>query len=222
MQGQPGLESKRVSGAESGRDDAGARDRCPQVVRRDIGHRDLDTAFAGVSGSGHGALDPLPHAAGHAEPADGRRRWKRRRQPLGRSGSLNRQDRAVVGGLGAADCAPHPIGVGSVRHHVEDLVVDPPHDDVVENGGVDLVEEMGVLGATGTHLPQIVRERPLEPLIGVGTFDSDGAEVRHVEHDGVVTTCEVFVDRARVVRQWHLPSAEGNHLRAQPAMCSVE
>ena len=49
----------------------------------------------------------------------------------------------------AADRGHDPLGVGRVRHHVEHLVVEPPHDDVVEHRRVGLVEQVRVLRPAG-------------------------------------------------------------------------
>ena len=41
------------------------------------------------------------------------------------------------------------------------LIVEPPHDDVVENRGVVGVEQVGVLGSAGRDPAEIVGEGPL-------------------------------------------------------------
>ncbi len=97
----------------------------------------------------------------------------------------------------------------------------PPHDDVVEHRTV-VVEQMGVLRATRGDLAEVVGQRVLKPLAGVCTRDTDGAEMADVEGDRVVTARHVLRDRARGIRERHLPTAEVDHLGAERAMCCVE
>ena len=127
-----------------------------------------------------------------------------------------------MGRLLPTDGVAHAIGVRRVRHHVEDLVVEPPDDDVVEDGTVGLVEQMRVLRPPGRDLRQVVGERPLQALEGVGPDHPDGAEVADVEDHRAAPAGEVFSDRAVRIGDGHLPSAERHHLGAELTMRRVE
>src|SRR4051794_5226452 len=127
-----------------------------------------------------------------------------------------------MGGLVSADRVANSVRVAGIGHHVEDVVTDPPHDDVVDHGCVVLVQQMGVLRATWRDLVQIVGERCLQSVGRVGALNADRAEMRDVEHDRVLATGKMLLDRAHRVRERHLPTAEGNHLRVESAMHRVE
>src|SRR5262245_61594362 len=81
---------------------------------------------------------------------------------------------------------------------------------------------MRVLSATRRDLVEVVGECELEPVQRVVTRDPDRAEVRHIEDDGISTAGEVFVERAGLIGNGHLPPAEGHHLGAELAVDSVE
>ena len=71
-------------------------------------------------------------------------------------------------------------------------------------------------------LRQVVRERRLQPVVRVVACDPYGAEMAHVERDGVGAAGHVLGDRAGVVRERHLPATEVDHLGAEGAMLGVE
>ena len=78
-----------------------------------------------------------------------------------------------------------------------------------------VVEEVGVLGPARMDPRQIVAQRVLQVLEGVGAADAHRAEVAHVEGDGRGAAGPVLGHRPRWVRQGHLPAAERNHLGAE-------
>ena len=45
-------------------------------------------------------------------------------------------------------CSGHTIGVRSVGHDIERFCVDPPDDDVVDDGGIFWIKKMRVLRTT--------------------------------------------------------------------------
>ena len=110
--------------------------------------------------------------------------------------------------------ATHVGRVRGVGHDVEALLVDPPHDDVVDDEAV-LVEQVGVLGPTGVDPPQVVAQRSLQVLEGVGPDDPHGAQMADVERHRRLATRPVLRHGARRVRERHLPAAEGHQLRAE-------
>ena len=98
----------------------------------------------------------------------------------------------------------------------------PPDDDVVEHRPVGVVEEVRVLGSPGADLAEVVGERPLQPVEGVGALDAHRAEVGDVEHDGRAGGSEVLGDRAGRVLERHLPAAERHHPGAERPVDGVE
>ena len=127
----------------------------------------------------------------------------------------------VAGDVVAADRASHPCGVRRVRHDVERPLAHPPDDDVVEHRAV-VVEEVRVLRSPHGDLPEVVRERRLQPVERVVAFDPDGAEMADVERDGIGAAGHVLGDRAGLVRERHLPPAEVDQLGAEGAVFGVE
>ena len=145
---QAGFEPQRVAGPEPGRLDPGAEHRVPQRRRVPGRHGDLHAVLAGVAGAGDHDADAVPAQATRRGTAD-----------LGRPGSTV-ASRSRAAGPWTARMARVPVtsassptprasrtraGVRRVRHDVEAVVVDPPHDDVVEHGCVVGIEEVGVL-----------------------------------------------------------------------------
>jgi hypothetical protein len=115
------------------------------------------------------------------------------------------------------------IGVRSVGHHVEDIGLAlvarvPPHDDVVEDGRIVGVEQVGVLSPPRADLGQVVGECALQCREGVRALDANRAEVRDVEHRDRLAAGHVFGDRARLVGDRHLPAAELDHVGAERAV----
>ena len=151
------------------------------------------------------------------EPADRGRLGEHRRQPLVAARALHGEHRPRRRWSSGRRRwrARDPVGVRRVGHHVEALVVDPPHDDVVEHRRVGLVEQVGVLGPARADLAEVVGQRPLQPVDGVGALDPHGAEVADVEDDGVVPAGPVLGERAGRVGQRHVPAAERHHLGAR-------
>ena len=120
---------------------------------RGVRHGDLDAGLARVAGAGHHAVDALPREAADLETTDGRsigeapspaapwRAGPARQAPLGRGWSRRRRSLTRTRSV-----------LRRVGHDVEDFVVDPPDDDVVEHRGIDLVEQMRVLRPAGGDL----------------------------------------------------------------------
>ncbi len=186
------------------------------------GYGDLDPGFTRVTGTGDHAVGSAPIHLVHPEATDLGGFGEHGGQALLGPWPLDGQHGTIVGGLGAADGCPHPVRVGGVGHDIEDLVGDPPDDDVVEHRGVGLVEKVGVLGPTGSDPGEVVGEGVLEAVQGVGALDPHRAEVRHVEDHRVVAAGHVLVEGAGWVGDGHLPAAEGHHLRPQFAVDRVE
>ena len=72
VQRQPGLEAKGVACPAPGRCDTSTSHCGPQIRRRGVGHRDLDTRFTRVAGASHHAVDALPREATDPETTNGR------------------------------------------------------------------------------------------------------------------------------------------------------
>ena len=83
-----------------------------------------------------------------------------RRGPRGHRGqavaawSLDCEHRPLGRDVAAGDGLDHPGGVRGVGHDVEAVLVDPPHDDVVEHRGVVGVEQVGVLVRPAAIFPR--------------------------------------------------------------------
>ncbi len=112
-------------------------------------------------------------------------------------------------------------GVRRVRHDDELVLGQPPHDDVVDDVRVDLVEQVGVLRATRLDPVEVVRERPLEGRLRPVPRDAQRSEVRHVEHHGVLTAGPVLLEDSAVL-DGHLPAAERRHPGAELEVHLVE
>ncbi len=147
-------------------------------------HRELHAVLTGVAGPGGRAGRPPPFERGHPEAADGRRLRHDRRQPAPRRGPLHGDDGPAGGDVHPPDRLEHPGGVGRVRHHVEALLVQPPHDDVVGHRRVRLVEKVGVLGPPRPDLVEVVGEGGLQPVPGLGPFHPHRAQMADVEDHG--------------------------------------
>ncbi len=188
----------------------------------------LDPVLAGVTGSGDDEIsDPT-----HREARNLRRLPVDAGQQLPRVGTLHGEHRTGACDVGEADRAvgvrdafvergEHLVGVGRVGHDEEAVGVDPPHDDVVDHVGIVGIEEVGVLGASGFDLAEIVREQPLQQLERTRTVAFHGSEMGDVEHDRARAARPVLLEHARVL-QGHVPSTEGDHARAERPMPRVE
>ena len=114
-----------------------------------------------------------------------------------------------------ADGCEHAVGVGGVRHDVETVLVHPPHDDVVEHRGVVFVEKVGVLGASGGDLSEVVGESGLEETEGVVTHHPDRAKVADVKAGRRPPAGQMLGHGPGRVRQRHLPAAEVDQSRSE-------
>ncbi len=121
----------------------------------------------------------------------------------------------------AADGRHHAAGVRGVGHDVEQLVVDPQHDDVVGHRA-GLVEQVRVLRPTGRDPPQVVAQGVLQVVERGRPLDAHGAEMTDVERHRALTTGPMLGHGARGVGQGHLPPAEGHHLRPEGDVRRVE
>ena len=104
------------------------------------------------------------------------------------------------------------VGVRGVGHDVEALVVDPPHDDVVEHRAVGLVEQVRVLRPARADLAAGRWSAP--PAGGRGRRRRSTRTVpRWLTSNATapVAAGPVLGQRAVGVRQRHLPAAEGDH-----------
>ncbi len=231
--GQSGLEPQRVARAEPGRGDAPGEQPLPHRGRRGPGHVELHAVLAGVPGAGDPArdaveVDPFDREALHCGP---RRLDARERGPG--LGTLHREDHAVCGDVGdlalaaavehrgLADRVEQRCGVRRVGHHQEVARREPPHDDVVDDVRVVLVEQVRVLRLAGPDAVEIVGERPLQRGERTRALHPYRAEVRHVEHHGTLTARPVLLEHAGVLDR-HLPAPEGDHARAEHAVLRVE
>ena len=135
--------------------------------------------------------------------------------------TLHRQDCASAGGVVATDDGAHAVSVGCIRHHVEDVRTQPPHDDVVTHSAL-LVARVRVLRATRRNLAKVVRQFTLQQIECISAGYSHGAQMRHVKHRGISATRHVLSDGSCGIRQWHFPPAEGNHFGAELTVQSVK
>ncbi len=133
MQWQTGFEAQRVPGPEPSGRHPGAGHRLPDLVGDRLRHSELDAVLAGVAGAGHGARDAEQLDRLDPEAADRRCLCRHRGEVGARLGALHGEQGPSAGDVAATDRRHHPIGVRRVRHDVEALVIDPPHDDVVEH-----------------------------------------------------------------------------------------
>ena len=143
-----------------------------------------------LGGLGADRGEPLP-GVGALDGEDG---------PLGGDVGGRHVGRARGGGL-LGQCCGDPRRVRRVRHDVEGLLVEPPHDDVVEHRGIGRVEQVGVLGPAGSDPTEVVGEGPLEGGERTRTADPDGAEVGDVEDHGPVAAGPVLGQACRPDRR---------------------
>ena len=139
--------------------------------------------------------------------------------------TLHGENGTGAGDVVASHGGAHVVGVRGIRHHVEHrlgVVGVPPHDDVVEHRRVGVVEEMGVLGAPGADLAEVVGQRVLDDVEGAAPLQPHGAEMRHVEDRRRRAAGHVFGDRARRIGDRHLPATELGHGCAELSVRGVE
>ncbi|CAB4984407.1 unannotated protein [freshwater metagenome] len=229
MQGEAGLEAQRVAGAEPGRRGTGREERVPHCRCMLGSNSDLDPVLAGISGASHHTRVAVPPQLLHGESIDLSRCGEEAGKHLAGRRALHRdhgaRGRGVDGreiGAGSRERRLDAIGVGRVGHDLERGLVEPPHDDVVDDRGVVGIEEVGVLRTTRADTPQVVREGQLQLSERVGSAHQHGAQMADVEHHGRGAAASVLGDGAVLVGEWHVPSAEGHHLRAQRAVRRVE
>ena len=80
------------------------------------------------------------------------------------------------------------------------------------------VEQVRVLGATGTDLAEIVRQVRLQHRERLSAFYPHRSEMAHVEAGGPPSARQMLCDRAGGVRQGHLPAAEVDETGAEGFM----
>ncbi len=228
VQRQTRLEPQGVARAEAGRLHPCGDDRLPQR-RRGVRRRgDLDAGLAGVAGAGDGARHSPPLRVADTEAPD-------RRRPAARSSP------AV-----ACACGPWtasttrswvvsaPPTAATTRSVLEALGITSNRDDPPSSSGCHHTMMSSSTDASSASRRWVYWARP-GPILprslvscccsvveGRGAIDPDGAEVRHVEHDGITTTGEVLGDRSGRVLERHLPATEGHHAGAELTMDCVE
>ena len=222
MQRQRCFEAKRVAGSESGGRDACAEQLLPQRRSSVGGNGNLYAVFSGVTSASHNAAHALPHNSGHAEPFHRCGIRKHCRQSGTSLGTLHRNHGAGLRGFDTTDCITHTVGIRSVGHHIEGLIIDPPHDDVVEHRCIGFVEQVCVLRFARCDFAEVVREGPLQLVERIWARHTNCSEMRNVEHDSATSARQVFFDGSAGIRQRHVPSAEGHHLCAERAMRRIE
>ncbi len=118
---------------------------------------------------------------------------------------------------GFAQRVDERLGVRRVGHHQEVTGRGPPHDDVVDDVGVVVVEQVRVLRPARRDAVEIVGERPLQRGERARAAHVHRAEVRHVEDDRALAARPVLLEHAGVL-DGHLPAAERHHARAEGAV----
>ena len=177
-------------------------------------HCDLDPVLAGVTRAGDGARGARDLDALYTEALHGGGRLAELGHTMARFGALHGQDAPSGRGVLPAQRVHDALGVRRVGHHVEGLLVNPPHDDVVEHPA-GVVEQVRVLRPARPDLAQVVGQRALQLIERVGAGDADSAEVADVEDHRRGATRAVFVERAARIGDGHQPAAELHELGAQ-------
>ena len=180
----------------------------PRTRARVGGHGELDAVLARVAGAGDDARRRRAM----------RRRATRNRPTAAASGATRRQALAGLGPLHGDDRPRRGdvrrrrsrrrrrVGVRRVRHDVEALVVDPPHDDVVEHRGVVSSSRCVYWARPGAILPRSLVSAAAARSSASPTLDPHGAEVADVERDGCGAAGPVLGERAGRVRRAACPS----------------
>ena len=225
VQRQAGLQAQRVAGAEPGRADAGGDDRLPQVAppRRPARRSRRRARPCSRCRPRRTACRPTSAAATRKRPtaaASG----KTVAEPFERPRPLHGEHGTVVGRLVAADRRRAP-GRCSTRwasrrtrrrrrcHHT--MMSSSTEPSASSRRWV-------YWARPGAILPRSLVSARCSALERIVARDADGAEVGHVEHDGVGAAGQVLVDRAVRVLERHLPAAERHHPGAERAMDVVE
>ena len=221
VQREAGLQPERVPGSEAGRLHPGGQQGRPERFGGVDRDGQLQAVLSGVPRPRGQAGHALPHDRDHPEAGHGCGVGGDGRQAGPGMGPLHGDDAPPVGGVLSPDRLEHPFGVRGVGHHVEDPLVHPPDDDVVDHRPV-LGEQMRVLSPTGGDLGQIVGERGLKPFEAPCAFDPDRAEMADVEDHRVVAAGAVLGDGALAVGERHLPTPEAHQLGAKPAVAVDE
>ena len=87
----------------------------------------------------------------------------------------------------------------------------PPHDDVIDNGTIGLVQQVRVLGASGSDPPKVVAESSLDDVVRLRPPELQASEVADVEQGCGRPAGRMLSQRASLVADRHLPSSEGDH-----------
>ena len=174
VQRQPGLEPQRVAGAEAGGLDAGGEHGVPEGAGVGRPARRSRRRPRRCSRCRR-RRSRRPSHVDAARRGSGRPRPPRAQTVASRSRAAGPARRgsarvAVTSTASPTPSAPtHPGGVRGVGHDVEALVVDPPHDDVVEHRGVGRRRAGACTGpGPGRSWPRSLVKAPLEPVEGVG------------------------------------------------------
>ncbi len=175
VQGRPGLQPQRVAGPQPGRRDPGGHHGIPAGPRADASrHGDLHAVLAGVAA--------VPATTHGTSPQRQRRQRRKRGTASVRQGtptaSSERADGPRIGQDGPRPghvsvvvdpsaertrAACSTLGMTSKR-----VLVDPPHDDVVEDRGAVGVEQMVYWAPPWRRSAAGRWSRALQPLQGIG------------------------------------------------------
>ena len=98
----------------------------------------------------------------------------------------------------------------------------PPHDDVIDHRSVGVVEQVGVLGASGSDPFQVIAEGGLDCVPCVRPPEIEAAEMTHVEQGCARTACCMLGQRAHRIADRHLPSTEGDHPGAEATVDGIQ
>jgi hypothetical protein len=227
------LEPERVAGAEADRLDAVAvarLDQCaPERLGAGRGRVELEAVLARITGPGDDRGHPRDRAADemvvrHArhvrvrEPPDQRlglralhreeRRLRAHVRPPRRAAAVRRDPCPVLVDVRRVYCEHEPVVVQAVERQV------------VHDAALRIAEER-VLDLADGEDRCVVGGEPLDDRERVGSGDLELAHVADVEESHGAAHRPVLLDDPGVLHG-HLPTAEGNHLRARLAVDVVE
>src|SRR5690606_17669597 len=111
-------------------------------------------------------------------------------------------------------------GIGGVGHHPVDVLVPPPHHDVVDDAAV-FVEQHRVVGLPRLVLGDVVGEEISQHRGAVGPCHLQPPEVGDVEETYRPADASVLLED-RLVLHRHLPSAEVDEAGTEPDVEIVE